>query len=203
MSEHDERVIDVWGYVKKLWVYKWVWLAVFALVAVAGGAYAMTRPPAYTATQSVIITIPPVTSEAEATQQMAALTSISDVYKRLAVRPPVADIVMSKHPEVSSVQSLQDRVTVTGGGLMIDIETTSQNEKQGAALVRDIAIAMHDQVPAAVSANPPHLQAGLTPVGEPVIVQVNSGRTMLLAASLLGGLVLATAVAGLLAARRR
>lgn len=204
MSEQREGgVIDVWGYVTRLWAFKWVWLAVFMLVAGVGAVYAMTRPAQVEVTQSALITVPPVASEAEATQQAASLTSISDVLRRLATRPPVADAVLAGHPEISSVSHLQSAVTVTGSGLLIDIKAGGTDAEQLSALVRDVALSMEEQIPTATSANPPHLRASVVAVGDPIVEAASSGRTMLLAASFLGALILATSAAGLLASRRR
>lgn len=204
MSEQQGGgVIDVWGYVKKLWPFKWIWLLVFLLVAGSGGAYAMTRPPQVEVTQSALITVPAVASEAEATQQAASLTSISDVLRRLATRTPVADAVLALHPEIGGIEQLQGRVTVTGSGLLIDIKAGGEDAEALSALVHDVAVSMEQEIPTATSANPPHLRASVVPVGDPMVESVGSGRTMLLAASLLVALIVATLAAELLATRRR
>ena len=109
---NQERVIDVWGYVQRLWAVKWTWLVIFVLVMLIGGAYALTRPTPQNVSQSLSVIVPTVATEAEATQQAAVMGAITSSFQVMALRPPVTDAVFAKHPEIKSLAALRTEVSV-------------------------------------------------------------------------------------------
>lgn len=202
IEQRDEQIIDVWGYVKKIWIYKWVWLLIFVVVVALGFVYSSTRPDLTRITQSALIVVPEVSSEYEATQQQSTFNSISNVLQRLATRPPVSDVILSKHPDIEDIAELDSLITVSGSGLLIDIVAVGEDVEAMDGLVGDVAAAMEQEIPNALSGNLPHLQVSVQPLGEPVSLPLNSSSASVLATSVLLGLFLATATSALLVARR-
>lgn len=199
----DEPIADTWAYIKKLWAYKWVWLITVVVVVGAAGAYSLTLSPKIEVTQSAIITIPGVTSEAEASQQAATFTSISNVIQRLGTRPPISDAILAQHPELQNLDALNNTVTVSGSGLMVDIKATGNDQKELSALARDVANSMSAGLPEAFEANPVHLRPTIAPVGEPIVTStISSGRSTLVVTAGMVGVIIATALAAVLVARR-
>jgi len=203
-TDDDTRVIDLWGFVKTLWVEKWLWLGVFVLLAGAGATYALTRPPVYQATQAVVIGLPPATSQNEAIQQSNMLSGASLVFARVILMPPVTDSVLVKHPEIKSLEALRGRVEVLyTGNFLVEIRSRGADPAAEAALVRDLATSFRDQLPSLADGGQTSLRFVATILGDPAVVAASNGRNSLLVAAAALAALAATVVAALRAARRR
>lgn len=190
----NTAVIDVWGYVKRLWRFRWLWLAVFAVIVASGAAYALTRPAQHTATQTVLVTIPEVGTDAQAMQQTSTLGGTVATYVKLGTMPVVTDDVLAKHPEIENLEMLRALITVKSAGpLAIDIEATGVDAGELSALVHDVGERLSQKAPGAVANAPAHLKFQLSPIGDPVVTQASSGRLILLVAAGVLALLLATA----------
>ena len=200
-SVEDSRVIDLWGFLKGLWAEKVVLLSVFAVVLGLGGAYALTRPPVYQVTQSVMISLPAAASSTEAIQQLDALDNVSVALSRLLVRPPVTDKVLASHPEIGSLSELQARVTVLPIGSLMEIQSEGADAVAEAELVSQLAASFSEQLPHLTQGNSPATQFVATVWGEPAVVQVSSGRTILMVGAAALAALVATVAAALRARR--
>ena len=167
-TDENPRVIDLWGFLKTLWNERLVWLGVFVVVLVGGGAYAMTRPPVYEATQAVALSLPPVSSTAEAIQQSAGLNETAAVlFSHAALRPPVTDAVLASHPEISSVSELQGRVTALAIGNTIEFQSQGSDPVAEARLLSDITMSFSEQLPILTQESPPALRYVAKAWGDP------------------------------------
>lgn len=204
MSEHHDensRRIDVWGAVLRIWQFKWVWLAVFALITVAGAAYSLTRPATSSATQLVSLELRTTDSEAVATQQTAMLSPMALRYVEYATIPPFTDAFVAKHPELNTPDEVKGAVSVQLRNVSLLAFTASgaDGQKQ-ATLARDLADAFVASVNAEKS---PAMGMTAAIHGDAVISPNSSGKALTLATSVLGGAAIATVVAAILGSRRR
>ena len=204
MSEHHDensRRIDVWGAVLRIWQFKWVWLAVFALITVAGAAYSLTRPAISSATQLVSLELRATTSEAVATQQTAMLSPIALRYVEFATLPPYTDAFVAKHPELNTPDEVKGAVTVQLRNVsLLDFTASGTDGQKQAGLARDLAEAFV----AAVNADQ-QAAVGMTASlhGDAVITPNGSGKALALASTVLAAAAIATLAAAVLASRRK
>ncbi|HJE52265.1 MAG TPA: hypothetical protein K8V15_09905 [Tessaracoccus flavescens] len=204
MREADDnaRVIDVVGYVKKLWAHKLVFLIAFLVVLIPGTAWVMTRPAQYDVTQTVLVSLPSVQEEAQATQQQAALAGTVANLVRIAKLPMVADPVMAAHPEIETLEEYRLSVDVVPvGPLAVEIKATGDDPQALTSLITDVAQSWVQVAPATINPGAAHLDLALSAIGEPVVTATANGRLIRLVA--VGALaVIAATVATAIAAAR-
>lgn len=200
----DSRVIDLWGFVKTLWVEKWLWLGVFVLLLGVGATYALTRPPVFVATQAVLIGHPPAATQAEALQQSSMLAGASVVFARVVLMPPVTDSVLESHPEIKTLEALRDRMDVLfTGNTLIEIRSHGSDPAAEVKLTRDLATSFRDQLPSLAKGGETNLRFVATLLDDPVVVAESNGRNSLLVVAAAVAALAATLVAALRASRRR
>lgn len=200
----NPRVIDLWGFANRIWAERLVWLGVFSVVLFVGVWYAMTRPSAYEATQTVALSLPPVSSTAEAIQQSTGQTETTPVVlSRAAVRPPVTDAVLERHPEITSVEELQGWITALPVGNTVEFQAQGSDPVAAERLVSDMSTAFVESIPLLTADNPPALRWTGRVWGDPVSVATSSGRMLLLVFSMASAALLATIAAVARDSRRR
>ncbi|MDO5094784.1 MAG: Wzz/FepE/Etk N-terminal domain-containing protein [Propionibacteriaceae bacterium] len=195
MTTSNERILNIPGLLRHIWQRKLVFLLVFAVTLGVALGYVMTQPRSHTATQVAVLTVPEVSTEAEATQQSAVLPSILTTYQALLKHPLVMEPVLQKHPDIPNVDALVDRVTITTPSpLAISIETSDVDPDTARALIQDLMGSFVANAPAALEGSPTSLHLGLNPLGEVSVAEATSGRGVLVAAGLLLSLVVAFGV---------
>lgn len=204
-ADENTRIIDIWGYLRRLRRHWVVWLALFIAILCGGAVWALTSPSQSEATQTVLVSLPSVGAEAQAMQQTASLAGTVTAYAKLATMPTVADPVLAAHPEVESLAALRVLVEVVPvGPLAIDITAIGPDADATSSLVADLASSLAANAPALLE-SPDHLRLRLTPADAPVVLDAGSGRlTRLMAAGVLA-LIVSTGVTGVVEswARRR
>lgn len=201
MTDSNSQVIDIWGYLKKMWRLRVIWLITFVLVMGAGASYAMTRPTQYLVTQTMLVTLPSAETEAQATQQGAALTGTVASYVKMATMPAVTDTVLAKHPEVHGLEALRGLLTVKPvGPLAIDISASGPDAAPLVSLLGDLGQSFATNAPKSLGKTPEALRFQLVVAGDPVVTGASSGRLLLLVAS--GVLALVVAMGAVMIADR-
>ena len=203
MTTSNERILNIPGLLRHIWQRKLVFLLVFAVTLGVAVGYVMTRPRAHTATQVAVLTVPGVSTEAEATQQSAVLPNILTTYQALLKHPLVVEPVLQKHPDIPTIEALVDRVKITTPSpLAISLETSDVDSEGARALIRDLMESFVANAPDAFEGSPDSLRLGLNPLGEVSVVEATSGRGVLLVAGLLLSLVVAIGVTAFVPRRR-
>ncbi len=213
--EDDSRVIDLWGFLKGVWAERLVWTCVFvvALIVTGGVAWVRTSDPplSYEVTQSIVFSLPPAQSTAEAIQQSTAPVNEATLgyFARAAVRPPVTDIFLKSHPEFGSysefARGLLGQMTIYPVYNSLEVRFLGNDPTAATRYVSDLTSSFLEQLPVLTKGNPPPLRYRATAPGDPTVVPIISGgrRSLaLLTAAALAALV-ATIVAAVRHARRR
>lgn len=200
-TDENERVIDIVGYLQHLWAHKVTFFVTFVLVLGLGAGWTLTRPPTYNVTQTVMVTLPTVETEAQAMQQSASLAGTVSNYVKIASLPIVASPVLKKFPEIINLEQLRLLVSVSPvGPLAIDLKASGEDQEQLQTLVSDMAQNWVSVAPEQLKELPNHLRFALTIVDEPVVTMGSRGRLIRLAASGVLALIAATGMAAIASA---
>lgn len=191
--DDNNKVIDIVGYLQLLWRHWPVFLVSFIVVMLAGTGWVLTRPAQYDVTQTVVISLPSVEQEAQATQQSASLAGTVATYVKMASLPATMQPVLDKHPDVESLEALRGLVSITPVTPMaVDLKATGQDAEALKSLVADLAQSWVAVAPEQLGDVPQHLRFSLATVDEPVITAAPGGRLIRLAAVGVVSLLVAT-----------
>ncbi|MBB1514784.1 hypothetical protein H5398_02175 [Tessaracoccus sp. MC1679] len=193
MQPSDDRVIDLWGFVKQVWRSRWVWLLIFTLVVVAGAVYTITRPTLFTATQQVLLAPALPKGEAEAIQQQTYASSMVVTVVALALDPRIAEPLSDKYVELEDPANLPAIASAELKTInLVEVSISGTDGQRAVALASDVAASLAENLEALTPQVEPHLRPTLVLVGTARVEPQGPGRTILLGITALAAVAVAT-----------
>lgn len=200
MSElSNDRILNVPEVARRIWRRKLIVLAAVILTTVAGAAWSLKEPTLHSATRVTMITLPPVNTEPDATQQASVLPSSLTTFLAILRTPTVLNPVLEEHPDIGSMDDFIPQFTaIAPSPLTITLTVTAETPEKARERVDSLTKSFVTNAPPQLHENPEHLHFRITSAPDVQYATVPPDHTTPVVASGLLGLILGIGLALLL-----